>query len=346
MSINGLEENDMKKGQYNKITDVPGVTVGHVTIDTEQHKTGVTVVMPSNENVFNHKLTAACHVINGFGKTTGLTQIEELGTLESPIALTNTLNVGLVQDGLVEYMVEKCRSEDVVLKSFNPVVAECNDSYLNDIQVRAVKQSHVIEAIESASVDFAMGDVGCGKGTSCHQLKGGVGSASRIVELAGEDYTLGVLVQTNHGRLHDLVVDGKPLGQIIMGTKKYEAHRASMDEDISLDKGSIIIVLATDLPVSDRQLKRVCKRASVGLARLGSYIGHGSGEIVIGFTTAHQHNSEDVILEMRQLKEEKLENVFQAMVSAVEEAVLSSMLHADSVTGHDGKVRLALKEFL
>jgi len=336
----------MKKGHYNKITDVAGVTVGHTTIDTDRHKTGVTIVMPSENNIFKHKLTAACHVINGFGKTTGLIQIEELGTLESPIALTNTLNVGLVQDGLIDYMVHKCNHEGVLFKSFNPVVAECNDSYLNDIQSRAINQSHVSQAIESASVDFAMGDVGCGKGTSCHQLKGGVGSASRILELADKDYTLGVLVQTNHGRLQDLVVDGKPLGQIILGTKKYEDYKNSTAEDSSLDKGSIIIILATDLPVSDRQLKRICKRASVGLARLGAYIGHGSGEIVIGFTTAHQHDSQDTIMQMHQLKEEKLEVVFQAMVSSVEEAVLSSMLHADSVTGLDGNVRLALKEFL
>lgn len=294
----------MKKGIRNKITDVPGVTVGHVTIDIENHKTGLTIVMPSEKNIFKHKLTAASYVINGFGKTTGLIQIDELGTLESPIALTNTLNVGLVQDGLVSYMIDKCKEDDVILKSYNPVVAECNDSYLNDIQNRAINQAHVLEAIESASADFKLGDVGCGKGTSCHQVKGGVGSASRIVGIAGVDYTLGILVQSNHGRLQDLVVDGKPLGQIIMGTKKYEAHKQSK-EDNSLDKGSAIIVLATDLPLSDRQLKRVCKRASVGLARLGSYIGHGSGEIVIAFTTAHEHGDVDSdLLTMQQLREE------------------------------------------
>lgn len=245
----------MNKGPLNKISDVKGVKVGHVTIDTDVNKTGLTVIMPTNDNIFKHKLIAASHVINGFGKTTGLVQIDELGTLESPIALTNTLNVGLVHEGLVDCMINRCKEEGIDIKSFNPVVGECNDSYLNDIHKRAIKSHHVIEAVESACADFKEGDIGCGKGTSCHQLKGGVGSSSRLIEIGESTYTLGVLVQSNHGRLEDLVIDGKRLGREILKSDTYKKLAPSKSEDTSLDKGSIMIVIATDLPLSERQLK-------------------------------------------------------------------------------------------
>jgi len=335
----------MKKGPLNKISDVKGVSVGHVTIDTEDNKTGLTVIMPSRENIFKHKLMAASHVINGFGKTAGLVQINELGTLESPIALTNTLNIGLVHEGLVDYMINRCKDEGVDIKSFNPVVGECNDSYLNDIHKRAIKSHHVKEAIDNACIDFQEGDIGCGKGTSCHQLKGGVGSSSRLIEIGESTYTLGVLVQSNHGRLEDLVIDGKNLGREILNSDTYKKLVPNKSEDTSLDKGSIMIVIATDLPLSDRQLKRICKRTSVGLARLGSYIGHGSGEIVIGFSTAQTISDDTDIQTIKILKEEKLEQAFKATADAVEEAILKSMKHAKTVYGIDGHVRLALEEF-
>lgn len=161
----GVIVGELPTGKLNKITDVKGVRVGHCTIDNEEHKTGVTVIMPCEDNIFANKMLASSFVWNGFGKTAGLVQIEELGTLETPIALTNTLNVGLVHDGLVEYMVQRCEQDGVTMKSINPIVGECNDSHLNNICKRAVKQEHVFEAIESASEDFAMGDVGAGKGT-------------------------------------------------------------------------------------------------------------------------------------------------------------------------------------
>ena len=189
-SYHGLKVGSLPAGPRNQITDVPGVTVGHCTVDTDTHKTGVTVLFPCAENPFVHKLPAAAFVLNGYGKSAGLVQIQELGTLESPIALTNTLNVGKVHDALVGYLVERCEAEGVELRSVNPVVCECNDSTLNDICHRAVEESHVRAAMEQAGADFDEGDVGAGKGMVCHDLKGGIGSASRLMEVDGKTYTL------------------------------------------------------------------------------------------------------------------------------------------------------------
>ena len=177
----------MEPGKHNRITDVPGVTVGHCTVDNERHKTGVTVVMPCQDDIFKNKMVAACHVLNGFGKTAGLMQIRELGTLETPIALTNTLNVGLVHDALVDYTVTRCANEGVSVRSLNPIVCECNDGGLNHITERAVTKEHVYEAIRTASVDFEQGAVGGGRGMVCYGLKGGIGSASRVITLDSKE---------------------------------------------------------------------------------------------------------------------------------------------------------------
>ena len=205
----------MEHGKNNLITDVPGVRVGHCTVDNEQHKTGVTVLLPCPDDIFQNKMIAACHVLNGFGKTAGLMQIQELGTLESPIALTNTLNVGLVHDALVEHLCCQAEENGYTIRSVNPVVCECNDASLNDIRHRAVGQKEVFEAIDSASEVFAQGDVGAGKGMTCHDLKGGIGSSSRIVEIGEEHFTIGVLVLTNHGSLKDLTIGGENIGMDI-----------------------------------------------------------------------------------------------------------------------------------
>ena len=194
----------MPKGELNKITDVYGVTVGHSTIRDETHNTGVTVIMPSEANIFTHKLVAASYVHNGYGKTCGTIQIDELGTLETPIALTNTLNVGLVSDALVQYTLDRCAKENVKVYSINPVVGECNDSAINAITDRAVRYEHVIQAIDCAERDFDEGNVGAGTGTQCYGMKGGIGSASRVVTLDGKPYTVGVLVQSNYGATADL----------------------------------------------------------------------------------------------------------------------------------------------
>lgn len=323
-------------GKLNKITDVPGVTVGHCTVDTDEHKTGVTVIMPCRDNMFVNKLTAAAFVHNGFGKTAGIPQIEELGTLETPIALTNTLNVGKVQDAIVEYMVERCKKENVSVRSINPVVGECNDASLNKIEERVIGLNEVLEAIESAEEDFAEGDVGAGKGTSCFGMKGGIGSASRIVTFGGEDYTVGVLVQSNYGRTKNFVLNGAAIGEKLC-EKIEEAKR---------DEGSIMMVIGTDLPVSDRQLKRIIKRAGVGLSRCGSFMGHGSGDIMLGFSTANRFgkDEENAFVHVKQLNEKLIDEVFEAVGEATEEAVLNSMAMADTVKGYGGNIRYSLTD--
>lgn len=316
-------------GPRNKITDVPGLMVGHCTIDTDEHKTGVTVLLPCPENPFTHKLPAAAFVLNGFGKSLGLVQVEELGTLETPIALTNTLNVGLVHDALVDYMVARCEGEGFELRSVNPVVCECNDGGLNHIQKRAVGKEEVFAAFAAAGLDFDEGDVGAGKGMVCHGLKGGIGSASRKMEVDGASYTLGTLVLANHGSMGDLTISGTHLGPLLDETQ------AARESDI----GSCIVLLATDLPLDSRQLGRVAKRASVGLARLGSFIGQGSGEVFFAFSTANPFNGreEASLRTVSAFHEDKLDIAFRAAAECVEESVLNCLFTAQTCTGWDGK---------
>ena len=333
----GIRVGKMPRGPLNKITDVPGVRVGHATIRDDRHNTGVTVILPSEENVFRNKLVAAAFVHNGFGKTAGTVQIEELGTLETPIALTNTLNVGAVSDAVVQYMTEVCERDGTALSSVNPVVGECNDAGLNAITDRAVRAEHVFEAIRSAGVDFEEGGVGAGAGTRCYGLKGGIGSASRTVELDGKTFTLGILVQSNYGSTADLTVCGRALGEEIR-----ERIR-----EMESDKGSIMVILACDVPLTARQLKRVIRRCSAGIARLGSYIGHGSGEIFIGFSTANAiRPGEGDILPFTCIREDRIDRLFRAAGEATEEAILNSMVTADEVRTADGKTVDSLKDFL
>ena len=334
----GINIGKMKKGFLNKITDVPGVKVGHSTIKTDRHNTGVTVIMPTQDNIFLNKLVASYYVSNGFGKTMGTIQLGELGSLETPIALTNTLNVGIVADSMVQYMIDLCAKDNFKLTSVNPVVGECNDFQLSDIGVRAVTRDNVMEAIETADKDFEEGNVGAGSGTICFGLKGGIGSASRVFQLDGKEYTLGILVQTNHGETEDLIVNGKYMGDCIEdGCYKSEK-----------DKGSIIVVMATDVPLSSRQIKRIIKRCTVGIARMGSYIGHDSGEVFIGFSTANRlpHDSGDDILDIRCVNEKNMDTLFRAAGEATEEAILNSMVCSEPVIGYDGKVVRSLKEYL
>lgn len=334
----GITVGHLPTGPKNKITDVPGVTVGHCTVDTAQHKTGVTVVMPCPENPFFHKLPAAAVVLNGFGKTAGLVQINELGVLETPIALTNTLNVGTVWDALAGYMIERCAGDRYVLRSVNPVVCECNDGTLNRIQERAVTGEHVHFAIAHARADFQEGAVGAGRGMICHDLKGGIGSASRLMEVDGKIYTLGVLLLTNHGNLADLTVSGQNIGRELAG--RLNKHEP--------DKGSCIAVVATDLPLDSRQLSRVAKRVSVGLARLGSYIGHGSGEVFLAFSTANAWNPRETnaLRTGMFFSEDKMDLPFHAAAECTEEAVLNSMLTAHTTTGWQGNTIYALSDLL
>ena len=244
---------------------------------------------------------------------------------------------GLVHDALVQYSLRLCSIDGVALRSVNPVVCECNDASLNDIALRAVKQKHVFQAIESASQDFALGDVGCGKGTTCHGLKGGVGSASRLISLDGKCFTVGILCQTNHGRLSDLRIDGQAIGDRLQ----------EMLPSQEPDKGSCITVVATDLPVSSRQLRRILKRAAIGLVRNGSFLGHGSGDIFVGFTTANRlYKTKEPFRQAVYLNEDCIDEAFRACAEATEEAVLSSMLNAESVCGCKGNSRVSLRTLL
>ena len=318
---------NLPHGPRNTITDVPGVRVGHCTVDEGSCHTGVTVILPPCRNPFKDKLTAASCVFNGFGKTLGLVQVDELGTLETPIALTNTLNVGRVHDAMVSWMVKICGEDGIALTSVNPVVCECNDSRLSDIVRRPVGEREVFSAIASASETFAQGAVGAGRGTTCYGMKGGIGSSSRLMELDGKTYSLGVLVQSNYGASADF-------------------RRACLPENLAeSDQGSIILIVATDLPLSSRQLRRVLRRTSVGMARLGSYIGHGSGEIAVGFTTAPREDRGSFQAQTV-LKESLMNLPFRAVGECAEEAILQSMWNAEPDTALDGSPVPSLRQFL
>ena len=314
-------------GAENRITDVPGVLVGHCTVDEGNCHTGVTVVLPHKRNPFTEKLTAASCVFNGYGKTLGLVQVDELGTLETPIALTNTLNVGKVHDAMVSWMLRRCAADGIRLTSVNPVVCECNDSRISEIALRPVGEKEVFAAIDSASTAFEQGSVGAGRGTLCYGMKGGIGSSSRLMELDGKTYTIGVLVQSNYGASADF-------------------RKAALPGNLAeSDRGSIILVVATDLPLSARQLKRVLRRTSVGMARLGSYIGNGSGEIAVGFTTAPRTDQGSFQVQTV-LKEDMMNLPFRAVGECAEEAILQSMWNADPDTALDGSPVPSLRQFL
>lgn len=317
----------MKKGKLNLISDVTGVKVGHKTLSDGDIQTGVTVIKPTNDNIFKNKLVAASCVLNGFGKTSGLVQIDELGTLESYIGLTNTLSVGTVQQALVKQMLKENEDIGVTTGTVNVVVGECNDGYLNDIRGCHVSQQDVFDALEDCKEEFELGSVGAGRGMSCFQMKGGIGSSSRVIELDNQEYTVGVLVLSNFGLKKNFIID--------------TIEQPDLEE---LEKGSIIMVIATDIPMSDRQLKRVCKRMPVALARTGSHMGNGSGDIAIAFSTGNviSHYQEDSFLQIKCVHEDKMDYIFDAAIEACQEAIMSSLYHNQTVQGRDGNVRLSL----
>ena len=321
----------MTSGPGDAITDVAGVSVGHHTVTAGSDRsvqTGVTVVFPHPGNVFAEKVLATCHVINGFGKSTGLVQLAELGQLESPIALTNTLSIAAVTEGLLDVLL----AANPDIGSLNTVVAECNDAFLNDIRGRHVRREHVALAMAGATAGpVRQGAVGAGRGMAAFGLKGGIGTASRVAG-AEPPATVGVLVLSNFCQLPDLVVAGRPVGLWL------QQERAAPPADAS--GGSIIVVVATDAPVNERQLGRMLRRAQNGLARTGSSTAHYSGEIVIGFTTSVRipHVAAEPVCAVRILREESrlLDPLFQAVTEATEEAVLNSLFNAETVAGHAG----------
>lgn len=332
-----LKIGKLQKGKNNLITDVKGVKVGHKTLDNGNIKTGVTAIIPHSDNIFREKLICSSYVINGFGKSVGLVQINELGTLETPIILTNTLSVGTCSTALVKYMLKENDDIGVTTGTVNPVVCECNDGYLNDIRGLHVKEEDVFDAIENAEINFKEGNIGAGTGMSCYQLKGGIGSASRVLKLDDKEYTIGSLVLSNFGLKEDLLVDGIKVGEKILEKESEE-----------LEKGSIIIILATDIPMNERQLKRIAKRVPIGLARTGSHIGNGSGDIVIAFSTANRikHYEENEIVNIKIINENIIDKVFRGVIECVEEAVISSLLHSEKTIGTSEHKRESLKKYI
>lgn len=360
-------------GLRNLISDVNGVKVGHTTLQgttasTESTEngplggdihTGVTAVLPHCGNIFQEKVMAGVSVINGFGKSVGLIQVEELGTIETPILLTNTLSIGTATTALTKYMLNQNPDIGTTTGTVNCLVTECNDSRLNDIREMHVTEDHVFQALQNASEDFSEGAVGGGSGMVCLGLKGGIGSSSRIVTIDGSDYTVGALVMSNFGAAGNLVIGGthydtrkcaemlkKQSGVQDIQTTTQVSHEAA--DLCQKDKGSIIILIATDIPLSERQLTRVAKRSTISLGRVGSYSGNGSGDIAIAFTTANKlpHYSEKSIIDTKMFFDDKIDCVFEAAVEAVEEAIISSLYHAETTHGIRGNRYMGLKDFL
>jgi D-aminopeptidase len=344
----------MTPGRRNSIADVKGVTVGHCTVDDPRGvHTGVTVVVPAGGSLFREKLTAAVGVFNGFGKSAGLIQIEEKGTLETAVVLTGVSSVGVLYDALFRREMERdaeiCRTEG----SVNPVVCECNDSFLNDARASKLTRDHLDMAFSSASSDFEEGSVGAGRGMSCFQLKGGIGSASRVIDSraidskaagpsAGGNYTLGVLVLANFGELSSLTIAGRHVGPRVEALLTEPSEKAA-------ERGSIIVVTATDAPLDARQLKRLAKRSFLGVGRTGSFAGDGSGDVALAFSTAWRipHTSPENGCIVRQtLHEDRIDPFFKGTAEAVEEAILNALVAAGPMKGRDGNERRSLNEFL
>ena len=335
---------DLPAGARNAITDVAGLRVGHCTLAEGDLQTGVTVLLPAGDNPFMHKLPAGLAVINGFGKSAGLLQLAELGQIESPIALTNTFGVS----ALVQAQIADCIAANPEcgrsLSTVNALVLECNDGYLSDIQRMAVTAEHYRSAVAAASIDVAQGAAGAGRGMSCYQLKGGIGTASRLVDVADKRYTVGALVLANMGKLADLRWGGAHAGALAQQRVQTLDAQAALGDGV--DKGSIIMLLATDGPLDSRQLTRVARRAAAGLANTGSCYGHGSGDIALAFSTAYTLPAEvnSPMPAVAMLHEAQLDPIFRAAADAVEQAIYHALWHAETVRGRDGQRRWAWRD--
>jgi len=329
----GISPGILPTGRWNAITDVQGVMIGHVTlIEGDDIRTGVTAILQHDRNLFQEKVPAGIAVGNGFGKLVGSTQVEELGEMETPLVLTNTLAVPRAAEALIEWTLAQEENEEV--RSVNPVVGETNDGILNDIRKMVVTKAHVTAAIEKASSGpAAEGCVGAGTGTICFGWKGGIGTSSRLLPGKLGGYTIGALVQTNFGGVlqMDGIAVGRELGQYYLKTDL---------ENDSAD-GSVMIVLATDAPLTDRNLKRLARRGLAGLARTGASMSNGSGDYVIAFSTAEA---------VRRTRERRSKNwaypevpndhmspLFQAVIEATEEAIYNSLCAAETMTGYRGR---------
>ncbi|MCK4699489.1 MAG: P1 family peptidase [Bacteroidales bacterium] len=311
-------------GQDNSITDVSGVLVGHFTLNKGKNiRTGVTAIIPHPGNIFIEKVPAAVYVANGFGKLTGSTQIQELGNLETPIILTNTLSVPVAAEALIEYSLKKNEN----IRSVNPVVGETNDGYLNDIRGLHIKKRHVIAAIENASSNKVMqGSIGAGTGTVCFGYKGGIGTSSRKLPENMNGYTVGVLVQTNFGGI--LQIAGVPVGE--------ELNQYYLADNLRQADGSCMIIVATDAPLDSRNLLRLAKRSMLGLAHTGGISSNGSGDYVIAFSTVNKipHRSDSMVHSIKTLRNDQMSSLFLAVIEATEEAILNSLFTAKTTTGY------------
>ena len=326
----GIQIGSLPTGIHNAITDVTGVKVGHVTLNEgDSIRTGVTAVIPSDD-IWTARLFGAAYTIHGNGEATGIARINQAGWIESPILLTNTLSVGAVHDGVVRYIVKRYPDNNIVL----PIVAECYDGGLNDISGLHVTAQHAIEAIENAtSGPVVEGCVGGGTGMRCYQFKAGIGTASRVLPEEQGGWTVGVLVNSNGGRRHQLRIDGVPVGTEITGSPP------KLGRD-----GSFIIVIATDAPLTHRQLKQLAIRATHGLARTGTPSTDGSGEFVIAFSTANifLSRTETGTFQIEMLVNGRLSSLFQAVIEATEEAIVNSMTMATTTTGRNGRTMHAI----
>lgn len=334
-------------GPNNAITDVKGVLVGHATIVRGSGRlrrgkgpvrTGVTAIHPSNGNVFNERVLGSGFVLNGAGEVSGLTQVMEWGLIETPILLTNTLSVGSCSQGLVKYMVERHpgigMEQDVII----PLVGECDDSWLNDIAGRHVRAEHVYEALKEAkSGPVTEGNIGGGTGMMTCDFSGGIGTSSRKLPSKDGAYTIGVLVMSNFGHMIDLRINGLDVGERLEPRFRNKPKRRK-------SYGSIIAVLATDAPLLPNQIHRLCKRVALGIGRVGSHAAHGSGEIVLGFSSANTVNrkSRKRTYSLTVLSDQHINPLYQAAIEATEEAILNALCKANEVIGVNDRVAYAL----
>ena len=333
----GVDPGDLPVGKWNAITDVPGVQVGHVTlIEGDDVRTGVTAILPHSGNLFQDKVPAGIIIGNGFGKLAGSTQMEELGEIETPIILTNTLAVPRAAEALIDWTLAQKGNEEV--RSVNPVVGETNDGVLNNIRKMAVTKAYVIDAIDKASSGpVAEGCVGAGTGTVCFGWKGGIGTSSRLLPEKLGGYIVGVLVQTNFGGV--LQINGIPVG------KRLGQYYMKEHLDDTAD-GSIMIILATDAPLSDRNLKRFAKRALAGLARTGAAMSNGSGDYAIAFSTAEEvrrtQERRSKVWVYPEVPNDLMSPLFQGVIEATTEAIYNSLCMAETMTGYRNQTINAL----
>jgi D-aminopeptidase len=333
----GIEIGVLKPGKLNAITDVEGVTVGHETIIEGDHiRTGVTAIVPHQGNIYQNKVPAAIYIGNGFGKLAGYSQVKELGNIETPIILTNTLSVAPATEGLVSYTLNQKENADV--RSVNSVVGETNDGYLNDIRGRHVTEQHVLNAIANAkSGSVEEGNVGAGTGTICFGYKGGIGTSSRQLPASLGGFTVGVLVQTNFGGV--LEINGVPIAKEL---QKYPYR----DKILNDADGSCIIVVITDAPLNARNLERLAKRAMLGLAKTGGIASNGSGDYVIALSTAKDNlipYQSDSMLELKkEVRNDDMSPLFLATIESTEEAILNALFAAKTISGRDGHIIEAL----